>query len=67
MKIDIEYEPVAALSCVTIMYNEVSLKRPDSDWLKMLNTIEVALRTQRETNQKQAGEIARLKKQLSRL
>jgi hypothetical protein len=67
MDIDIEFEPVAALQCVTIMRNRVGTADINHEFLPMLSTVEAALRTQREMNQKQAGKIARLEQQISKL
>lgn len=67
MDIDIEHDPVDALTMTTIMLNEISLKRPNHKFLGYLNQIDTTIRTQREQLHKKDGEIARLKQQISRL
>jgi len=67
MSYDIEDDPVDALAMLTIMYNDMTLKRPDHLYVKYCVEIDRAIRKQRELLNKQEGEIAQLKQQINRL
>ena len=67
MSEDIEDDPVDALAMLTIMRNEITLKRPNHKFVRYCGVIDTAIRKQRELLNKQEGEIAQLKQQRDKI